>query len=82
MQRRLDSYRIIGSLVIGGVLAGLVGLALQRLDVVLMIGAAVVVVLGFVGARDRGIGGGDGGGSGGVYEPGGGCGDAGDGGGD
>ncbi len=75
-RRRPDSYQIIGLLVIGGVLAGLVGFALERFDVVILLGAGIVVALGFVGARDRTFGS-DGVDGGGHYEPGDGCGDGG-----
>ena len=73
---RPDSYQIIGLLVIGGVLAGLVGFALERFDVVVIIAVAVIVVLGFVAPRDRHHRNADAGG-GGDYVSGDGCGDGG-----
>lgn len=72
---RFDSHQVIGVLVICGVIAAMVGFALQRLDVVLMAIAGAAVVALLVLPRDRQMYG-DGGGTG-NYDGGddGGCGD-------
>ena len=72
-RRSVDSHQVMGGIAIIGVLAVMIGLAMQRIDVAVMAGVFAFLAIGMVGARgngdsgngDSGAYGGDGSGCGG-----------------